>query len=147
MQVLCHNKDQSLPVLWLFIWRSIMAFAKIGSGLYVIWGLLHIVAAVQEFMLGTSLEFGLVQGKINQGAWELLFIALASIAIAVIYNWKNSVLGYWLNLVMVSIADIGFMLFVFLPGYVNFTTGILGPVFWISAVIFTTNGIRSKASG
>jgi hypothetical protein len=71
-----------------------MVFAKIGLGLYVIWGLLHFVAAAQEFQFGASLEFGLVQGKINQGAWELLFIALASITIAVIYNWKNSRLGY-----------------------------------------------------
>jgi hypothetical protein len=124
-----------------------MVSAKIGSGLYVVWGLLHIVAAVQEFMLGTTLEFGLVQGKINQGAWELLFIALAAIAIAVIYNWKNSHLGYWLNLLMVSIADIGFIIFVFLPGHVTFLTGILGPVFWISAAIFTTIGIRSQAIG
>jgi hypothetical protein len=121
-----------------------MVFAKIGSGLYFIWGLLHIVAAVQEFQLGASLEFGLVQGKINQGAWELLFIALTSIAIAIIYNWKNSRLGYWLNLLMVSIADIGFIIFVFLPGHVSFLTGILGPVFWLSAAVFSTLGIRTQ---
>lgn len=121
-----------------------MVFAKIGSGLYAIWGLLHIIAAVQEFQLGASLEFGLVQGKLNQGAWELLFIALASITIAVIYNWKNSHLGYWLNLLIVSIADIGFIIFVFLPGHVSFLTGILGPVFWVSAAIFSTLGIRTQ---
>jgi hypothetical protein len=121
-----------------------MVFAKIGSGLYVIWGLLHIIAAVQEFQLGASLEFGLVQGKINQGAWELLFIALTGITIAIIYNWKNSRLGYWLNLLMVSIADIGFIIFVFLPGHVSFLTGILGPVFWLSAAIFSTLGIRTQ---
>lgn len=45
-----------------------MKFAKIGSVLYVIWGLLHIVASVQGFQLGADLESGLVQGKINQGA-------------------------------------------------------------------------------
>ena len=122
-----------------------MVYAKIGSALYVIWGLLHIVAAVQEFMLGASLEFGLVQGKINQGAWELLFVALTSIIIAVVYNWRNNRLGYWINILMVSIADIGFIIFVFLPGHVTFLTGILGPVFWISAAIFSTIGIRSKA--
>jgi hypothetical protein len=121
-----------------------MVFAKIGSGLYVIWGLLHIVGAVQEFQLGASLEFGLVQGKINQGAWELLFIALASITIAVIYNWKKIRLGNWLNLLMVSIADIGFIIFVLLPGHVSFLTGILGPMFWLSAAIFSTLGIRTQ---
>jgi len=122
-----------------------MKFAKIGSVLYVVWGLLHIVAAVQGFQLGASLEPGLVQGKINQGAWDLLFIALAGISIAGIYNWKNSTLGYWLNLLIVSIADIGFIIFVLLPGYVDVFPGILGPIFWISAAIFSTLGIRSEA--
>jgi hypothetical protein len=121
-----------------------MKFAKIGSVLYVIWGLLHVVAAVQGFQLGASLKSGLVQGKINQGAWDLLFIALAGISIAVIYNWTNSTLGYWLNLLIVSIADIGFIIFVLLPGYVDMFPGILGPIFWVSAAIFSTLGMRSK---
>ena len=121
-----------------------MKFAKIGSVLYVIWGLLHIVAAIQGFQLGSSLEPGLVQGKINQGAWDLLFIALAGMSIAIAYNWKNSVLGYWLNLLIVSIADIGFIIFVLLPGHIEIFPGILGPVFWISAAIFSTRGIRQK---
>ena len=123
-----------------------MVHAKIGSVLYVIWGLLHIVAAVQGFQLGASLGPGLVHGKINQGAWDLLFIALAGISIAIIYNWKNSPLGYWLNLLIVSIADIGFIIFVLLPGYIDIFPGILGPVFWISAAIFSTLGIRTKAT-
>jgi len=110
----------------------------------VIWGLLHIVVAFQGFQLGTSLEPGLVRGKINQGAWDLLFIALACISIAVIYNWKNSRLGYWLNLLIVSIADIGFIFFVLLPSYVDLFPGILGPIFWVSAAIFSTMGMRTE---
>ncbi|MGD8404222.1 MAG: hypothetical protein PVJ21_11215 [Anaerolineales bacterium] len=121
-----------------------MNFAKTGSVLYVFWGLLHIAAAIQGFQLGASLEPGLVQGKINQGAWDLLFIALAAISISVIYNWNNSLLGYLLNLLIVSIADIGFIIFVLIPGHVDLFPGILGPVFWISAVIFSTLGIRRK---
>jgi hypothetical protein len=123
-----------------------MIFAKIGSVLYVLWGLLHVVAAYEEFLLGSSLDRGLVQGKINQGAWDLLAFALASILIAVIYNWKNNRFGYWLNLVIVSVADIGFIIFVLLPGHVAFFPGILGPVFWISGAIFSTIGIRMKGS-
>ena len=63
--------------------------------------------------------------------------------IAVWYIWKNDALGYWLNLVVVSAADIGFVLFGLLPGHVAVFPGILGPVFWISAVIFSTLGIRT----
>ena len=123
-----------------------MIFAKIGSGLYIVWGLLHLVAAYDEFQLGASLERGLVQGKINQGAWDLLMFALASILVAILFNWKNNRLGYLLNLIIVSAADIGFIIFVLLPGHVAFFPGILGPVFWISAAIFSTLGINAKTS-
>jgi len=123
-----------------------MTFAKIGAGSYVIWGLLHIVAAIDEFTVGKGLEPGLVHGKINQGAWDLLFFALFAIVVAVKYNWKNDPLGYWLNLIVVSAADIGFIIFVLFPGYVTFFPGILGPVFWILGAVFTTLGVRTQTT-
>ncbi len=121
-----------------------MVFAKIAAGLYVIWGLLHIQAAYDAFLLGASIDNGIIQGKINQDAWNLLFFALFSIIIAAKYNWKNSRLGYWLNLVVVSVADIGFIVFVLVPGNVAFFPGILGPIFWVSAVIFSSIGIKKE---
>jgi len=122
-----------------------MSFAKLGAGSYVIWGLLHIVAAVDEFTVGRGLEPGLVKGKINQGAWDLLFFALFAIVVAIRYNWNNESLGYWLNLIVVSAADIGFIIFVLLPGYVDIFPGILGPIFWILGLVFSTLGYRAKA--
>jgi len=121
-----------------------MKFAKIGSVSYIIWGLLHIVAAIDEFSLGKTLDPGLVQGKINQGAWDLLFFALFGMVVAFKYNWKNDTLGYWLNLIVISAADIGFIIFALLPGHVDVFPGILGPVFWISGVVFSTIGIRTE---
>lgn len=123
-----------------------MKYAKIGAGLYIVWGLLHVAAAYDEFTIGQGLEPGIVLGKINQGAWNLLFFAIVSIFIAIKYNWKNDPLGYWINLIMVSAADIGFLIFVLFPGYTTIFPSILGPVFWISGAIFTTLGIRSAAS-
>jgi hypothetical protein len=55
-------------------------------------------------------------------------------------------MGYWLNLVIVSIADLGFIIFVLFPGDIPIFPGILGPVFWISAVVFSTIGIRKQPS-
>jgi hypothetical protein len=123
-----------------------MRYAKIGAVLYALWGLLHLGAARDEFALGGGLDPGLVQGKIYQGAWNLLFIALASILIAALFNWRNSRLGYWLNLAVASIADIGFLIFIFFPGNVSLIPGIFGPVLWVSAAIFTTIGIRTGSA-
>ena len=119
-----------------------MRHARIGAVLYILWGFFHLIAACQEFALGAGLEPGLVRGKIYQGGWNLLFIALASIGIVVAFNWKNSKLGYWLNLALISLADIGFLIFIFLPGYVNLATGLIGPFFWVTGAIFSTMGIR-----
>ncbi|NOR35467.1 MAG: hypothetical protein GQ577_01855, partial [Woeseiaceae bacterium] len=58
-------------------------FAKLGAVTYVLWGLLHIQAARLVYMLGQTLEPGMVQGRIYQGAWNLLFFALFGIVVAI----------------------------------------------------------------
>jgi len=121
-------------------------FARLGAVAYVLWGLLHIQAARLVYMLGNSLDAGMVQGRVYQDAFNLLFFALFGIAVAVMLNWKNSRLGYWLNLVVVSAADIGFIIFVLLPGYAPMVPGGLGPLFWVLAVILSTLGIRKSVA-
>ena len=120
-------------------------FAKVGAAAYVMWGILHIQAARLVFLLGDSLDPGMVQGRIYQDAFSLLFFAIFGIAVAVWLNWQNSRLGYWLNLVVISAADIGFIVYVLLPGYVPLVPGGLGPLLWVVAIIFSTLGIlKSK---
>ncbi|MGI9204407.1 MAG: hypothetical protein ACR2Q3_10380 [Woeseiaceae bacterium] len=119
-------------------------FAKLGAISYVLWGILHIQAARMVYLLGDTLEPGMLQGRIYQDAFSLLFFALFAIAVAIAYNWKNSRLGYWLNLVVVSAADLGFIIYVLLPGYAPMVPGGLGPLLWILAIVFSTLGIRKK---
>ena len=118
-----------------------MMLARIGAVLYILWGILHIVAAYKVFALGQTLDQGMVQGRIYQDAWNLLFFALFGIVVAVLYNWKNSKIGYWLNLVVVSAGDIGFIITVLLPGYLPLFPGALGPILWLLALTFSTIAI------
>ena len=120
-------------------------FAKLGAVTYVLWGLLHIQAARLVYMLGQSLEPGMIQGRIYQGAWNLLFFALFGIVVAILLNWKNSRLGYWLNLVVISAADIGFIVTILLPGYVPLIPGGIGPLLWVLALVFSTLGILKSS--
>lgn len=115
--------------------------AKLGSVTYVLWGLLHIEAARRVYMLGQSIDPGMIQGRIYQDAWGLLFFAIFGIIVAVYLNWRNSYLGYWLNLIVVSAADLGYIFFVLIPGYVPLVPGALGPLLWVLAIIFSTLGI------
>ena len=119
-------------------------FAKLGAVTYVLWGLLHIQAARFVYVLGQSLEPGIIQGRIYQDAWNLLFFALFGIVVAVTLNWTNSRLGYWLNLVVVSAADIGFIITIVLPGYIPLVPGGLGPLLWVVALAFSTLGILAS---
>lgn len=112
-----------------------------GAVLYILWGLLHLFAAFQVYKLGSSQEPGMVQGRLYQNAWNLACFAITVIVIAVVYNWKNSLLGYWLNLLLAGITDIGFILFILVPGYLPLKSGIPGPALWILATIFSTVAI------
>jgi hypothetical protein len=122
-------------------------FAKLGSVTYFLWGILHIEAARKVYLLGQTLDPGMVQGRIFQGAWNLLFFAIFGIVVAIFLNWKNSRLGYWMNLTVVSAGDIGYIVFVLAPGYVPLMPGALGPILWILAVLFSTVGIVSARQG
>ena len=117
-------------------------FSKLGSITYVLWGILHIVVASKVYALGQTLDADIVQARVFQDAWSLLFFAIFAILIGVFFNSKNDRFGYWLNLVVVSVADIGYLLFILIPGYVPIIPGIFGPVLWILAVVFSTIAIR-----
>ena len=119
-------------------------YSKLGSIFYVIWGALHIIVASKVYALGQSMDANIIQGRILQDAWSLLFFAIFAIIVGMYFNWKNDRLGYWLNLIVVSVADIGYIIFILLPGYVPIMPGVIGPALWVLAVVFSTIGIRKK---
>ncbi len=144
---------------------AIIKSYKIGAVCYVLWGVLHVVvgalllyvlvsrgsgAALAAF--NTPLAIGnppplsveLINGVIGQHAWNLLWIGLFAAVIGAGMNWKNSKIGYWLNLGVVSAADLGFMGAMVLPGHVSLALGALGPILWILGLIFTTAGYSKK---
>lgn len=118
-----------------------MIFAKIGAALYMLWGILHVFAAYKVVILAQTLEQGMVQGRLYQDTWNLLFFALFGMVVAILYNWENSKLGYYLNLIVVSVGDIGFILTILLPGYLPLFPGLMGPILWLLALTFSTIAI------
>jgi hypothetical protein len=120
-------------------------FAKLGAIAYLLWGLLHLNAARLVWQASHSLDVGFIQGRVQQLSWDLLFFAIFSIVVAVTMNWKNSRCGYWLNLIIVSAADIGFVLFVLLPGHAPMNPAALGPILWVVAVVFSTLAYRQTS--
>jgi hypothetical protein len=119
---------------------------QVGAIFYVLWGILHLVAAYQVYRLGQKQAAGMVKGRILQGAWNLAYFAVFVTVVAVVYNWNNSVLGYWLNLVTATATDIGFIVFVLVPGYAPLRPGIAGPALWVLATIFSTLGVLAQGA-
>lgn len=119
---------------------------KIGSILFVLWGLLHLMAARGIYGLASAVETEMLQARMLQASWHMLLFAVAAIGIGVIYNWHNSRLGFWLNVTVTSTTDLGFIVLFLLPGVMPWWPGVLGPILWLLALTFATIGIRAKAA-
>lgn len=118
--------------------------AKLGAVFYVIWGLVHIKATHGLLELGQSLDPGMVQARVYQDAWNILMSAIAVILIGILMNWRNSTTGYWINLVLVTVLDIAFVLFVIVPGYAPLWPGLEGPIAWVIAAVLSTLAFTSR---
>jgi len=118
----------------------ITPLARTGAVFYLLWGLLHIWASYQTYRLGAGMEPGPAQARVFQDAGFMLALSIAVVVIAVRMNWRNSAVGYWVNLALVTLADVLFIGLILLPGYIPLGMGLLGPVLWILAVIFASLG-------
>ncbi len=136
---------------------------RIGAIFYVLWGIFH--AYIGVFLLWKVTHAGtpaalatignalpaaqiatvndpLVNGVIEHYSWNLVWFGIYAIVLALFLNWKNSRTGYWFNLVVVSLTDVGFIAAIVLPGYISAAAGWTGPILWILAAAFTTVGQR-----
>jgi hypothetical protein len=109
-----------------------------GAACYAIWGCLHINAGYNVFMLGDSVDPGMVRGRLHQGGWNLFFFGVTAIGVAVTLNIRNSKWGYWINFGVLALADTGLIFFVLIPGYWAWWPGLAGPILWIAGLILTT---------
>lgn len=113
---------------------------RIGATFYVIWGLLHINAAYGLYLLAASMTPSIIEARIGQGAWHLLFFGVIAIVVGIRWNWRNSAMGYWINIVTLTVVDLGFIFIVLIPQELPIFPAGLGPLFWILAAIFSTIG-------
>lgn len=129
---------------------------KVGAGLYVAWGLLHvIVGAIPLASLATSghasmlsfYEFDLqtVEGPmlhashlIAEHAAELIAFGVMAVVVAVALVAKGRALGFWLNAVVLGIVDLAFVMSEIVPGYVSMVETGIGPLLYVAALAVTT---------
>jgi hypothetical protein len=131
--------------------------ARMGAALFGLWGVLHIAGGAvllaaqgseRVAMFGTTHPAGALQAPgpivnavLGFHAYNLLWLGAASVAIAIFLNWKNSSLGYLMNMIIVGAADLGLIVFLLLPGYMSWRDAAPGPVLWLLAAMFSTLGL------
>ena len=119
--------------------------------LWVIWGLVHMFAggstiardtpdAVEGIADGVdpaTLDLvypDAVGGIINQHGWNLLWIGVVTLVCAW-FIWRRSVIAVFLAALVGGLADVGYFVFLDLPGYVNFVPGTVMTIFSATAII------------
>lgn len=110
----------------------------LGSVFYLLWAALHFQAGYGVVRLGDSVHASMIQGRLYQDAWTLFFAAAVIAVISVVMLWRSWSLGYWLNLGVAGITDIGFIVFILIPGYAPLWPGLQGPLAWIVGLAFST---------
>lgn len=126
---------------------------KIAAGLWVIWGLVHMLAGVLTISQDTA---GAVAGiadavdpalltapyheavgaVINQHGFNLLWIGAFTV-IGAVYIWRASVMAMFFTAIVGGVTDVGYFVFMDLGGFVNFVPGTVMTLVSGAAVILS----------
>ena len=126
---------------------------KLSAILWVIWGIVHVFAgviiltsdatggfqAIADAIAPETLAHDYapaVGGILNQHGWNLGWIGLATI-IGAIFIWRENLTAIWVTGMVGGLADVGYLLFVDIPGYVNFFPGTLMTIISASAIVLS----------
>ena len=105
---------------------------KAAAFLWVVWGLVHLFAgvivltgdasagfqAIADAVAPASLRYDYapaVGGILNQHGWNLAWFGIAT-AIGAIFIWQKNLTAIWVTGMVGGLADLGYLLFVDVPG-------------------------------
>lgn len=112
---------------------------KVAAILWIIWGLVHTLAgvmvlssdatggfqAIADAVTAADLEadyHAAVGGVLNQHGWNLAWFGVATI-VGGLLIWRANMTAIWVTGMVGGLADVGYLLFVDFPGFVNFFPG------------------------
>ncbi|KAJ55611.1 hypothetical protein ACMU_13035 [Actibacterium mucosum KCTC 23349] len=126
---------------------------KLVTVLWVIWGLVHMLAGVIVLSSDASGGFAAIAdavpaealvhsyheavgGILNQHGWNLLWFGAATV-IGGVMIWRGSRTALWVTAMVGGLADLGYLLFVDLPGFVHFMPGTVMTLVSGSAIVLS----------
>lgn len=126
---------------------------KTAPILWIIWGLVHVLAgvivlnsdasggfqAIADAVSAEALQadyHAAVGGVLNQHGWNLAWFGVVTILGGMLI-WRGNVTAIWVTALIGGMADLGYLLFVDLPGYVNFVPGTVMTFISASAIVLS----------
>ena len=78
-------------------------------------------------------------------AFNLTWLGIFVSVVAVISNWRNQASGFWVNLALVGMIDLGLIIYMVVPGVIpGSDPWWLGLLLYILAAIFSSLGLHRK---
>lgn len=130
-----------------------MNMLKVASILWVIWGIVHAFAGI-IVLSGTTVEgFQAIAdavdpqlligpyheaagGILSQHGWNLLWFGIVT-TVGAVSIWRANMTAIWVTALVGGLADIGYFLFLDLPGHVHFFPGTLMTLVSGSAILLS----------
>lgn len=128
--------------------RSSRRLALLATGLYVLWGLMHLGLGAAMAISGYT-ESGLGEELHAESTTYfacVVVVGAMAIAIAVTLNRVNDRVGFWLNLGLVGAIDAVFVFGLVLPGHIDLVGGLSGPVVYLAAAVCSALARRGAVS-
>ena len=130
-----------------------LTLLKVASVLWVIWGLVHMLAgvivipadaaagfqAIADAVPAEALEaeyHEAVGGILNQHGWNLLWGGFVTV-VGAVFIWRANTTAIWVTAMIGGLLDFGYFVFVDLPGYVHFVPGTVMTLVSSSAILIS----------
>lgn len=125
----------------------------VAAILWVIWGLVHILAgviiipadasggfqAIADAVTPAALEHDYhpaVAGVLNQHGWNLAWIGAVTV-VGAVFIARGNLTAIWVTALVGGMADVGYFVFVDLPGFAKFIPGTLMTIVSASAIVIS----------
>ncbi len=137
--------------------------ARIGAVFFAMWGLLHIIggmallralsqegseafllqvgSAADEAALGAVPANTVSSAILSYHAYNLAWMGLLALLVAIFANWKNSLMGYLVNVFLIGAVDLGLYVYLLNPAFMKWSDGGIGISLFFLGLGCSTIGI------
>lgn len=132
--------------------RQILAL-KVAAVLWVIWGLVHMLAGIIVIPSDAAGGFAgiadavdpallagdyhpAVNGILDQHGWNLLWGGLVTV-VGAVFIWRRNLTAIWVTGMVGGLLDVGYLVFVDIPGFTHFVPGTLMTIISGTAVVLS----------